>query len=200
MDTDWVTPPALKLLLHLSHLLVHLFRFSVGSTARPWCPSVRQPRVGEPHPDVARTVTFEPYVSNVACLTRTWHPVKGFVCVCLCAGSFQSLSDHFQATDWQLWLAMLQVTTYEWILTIQHSMKQTHECNCTANTCDHMFKSYTHGGGGGMTNERTENKKCELGEMPSTHLFIEVNEHTYYPALNSSCCTSHNLFPITPLI
>lgn len=53
---------------------------------------------------------------------------------------------------------------------------------------------------GGMTNERTENKKCELGEMPYTHLFIEVNEHTYYPALNSSCCTSHNLFPITPLI
>lgn len=197
MDADWVTPSARKLLLHLSHLLVHLFRFSVGSTARPWCPSVSQPRVGQPHPDVARTVTFEPYVSNVACLTRTWHPAKWFVCVCLCAGSFLSLSDHFQATDWQLWLAMLQVTTYEWILAIQHSVKQTRVELCGK----YLWHTHTHTRTvGGMTNERTENKKRELGEVPSTHLFIEVDEHTYYPALNSSCCTSHNLFPITPLI
>lgn len=87
-------------------LYVSYFWDMTGSTSHPCrCPSVSQSKHAKPHPDITCNddevvVTLEPYVrvSDPDMIDKDRTP-RDNTCVCLCVGSLQSLTDHFQATD-----------------------------------------------------------------------------------------------------
>lgn len=151
---------------------------------------------------------------------RAWQGQKTLqlgVCACKCVcwiitATDRSLSDQGLMTL----VAVPEVTTHEYIWTIHYTVKHTPGCRPYSNYIwTHVLhkNTHTHWSRGDIPQMRRRGRRRSVDwEMccTNTHTHIETNPHISLkrwmnilimpPFFNSSCCISHNLFPITPQI